>query len=814
MEQLHRTTRLLVSNISYNHLFRKATLIGLFGLIAISIHAQVLTQTIRGNVIDRTTNQALVGVTVGVVNHDRIGTTTDLDGGFTLEGAPMGRQQFTFSYIGFQTFVTEGIIISSSRSEELIIALSEGVLLDNIQIVADGNVNAPVNELATVSARSFSVEETERIPGGVNDMGRMALSYPGVQTGSNDTENDIIIRGNSSVGILWRLEGMDIPNPNHFARPGTSGGGVNVFSAQLLGKSDFYTGGMPAEFGNALSGAFDMHFRKGNKIDRQHRVRIGILGLDFATEGPIKKGKSSYLVNYRYSTLGILNSLGFELIGERVSNNFQDLSFNLAFEGKDPTVQWSVFGIAGLSEEHYSPKPSEEREIGRSNHWEDRYNESDMAAGGVTYTKILGQNSYIKGTTTLMTSYVGRAYDTLSLQEVPYTYNTQDYNDSRISTSWSYWKGLNDHWNIKSGAILHAINYKFFKETKARSNTSNIVDFNRNVNLNGGGNAMTAQAYALAQYVPSSKLQVNFGLHAMFLGINSTGGLDPRLSLKYSINQNNRIGLALGKHSQMLPFAAYFYEEPESEGSTSKVRPNFNAPFMNSNHYILSYTYVSPRLIKFNAEVYYQQLNKVPVRAVNINDNYWMLNRQGEFPDFKTLSEGKGENYGVDLALEKFFSNKMYFLLTGSFFESNTISKEGVKSPSRFSTKWVSTFTLGREIEFKKGGALQFGARLLYNGGYRYTPHDPILSAMQNRYVPLANSFYASQVTPYSRIDSRISYRYNKKRYSGSISLDIQNLTGKKNLNGASYNSVTNDLDFRRFDGGDFIPILSLVFDF
>ncbi|MCB0695687.1 MAG: TonB-dependent receptor plug domain-containing protein, partial [Saprospiraceae bacterium] len=201
-------------------------------------------------------------------------------------------------------------IITAQRIPFLEIGLEEGVLLEGVQIVADGNANAPINELATVSARSFSVEETERIAASVNDMGRMALSFPGVQQGGDDTENDIIIRGNSSVGMLWRLEGIDIPNPNHFARPGTSGGGITVFSSQLLSKSDFYTGGMPAEFGNAISGAFDVHFRKGNMLDRQHRVRIGLLGLDFATEGPLSKGKSSYLINYRYSTLGLLNKMG------------------------------------------------------------------------------------------------------------------------------------------------------------------------------------------------------------------------------------------------------------------------------------------------------------------------------------------------------------------------------------------------------------------------------------------------------------------------------------------------------------------------
>lgn len=786
----------------------------LLGAVVTFSFGQNSGQTVRGKVFDKSSNQALIGVSIILVSDGSIGTVSDVNGEFELIGVPLGRQQFQLSYIGYQSQITEGIIISANRSSFLEVAMVQGVQMEDIQIIADGNANAPINELATVSARSFSVEETERIPAGVNDMGRMALSYPGVQTGSNDTENDIIIRGNSSIGILWRLEGMDIPNPNHFARPGTSGGGVTVFSAQLLSKSDFYTGGMPAEFGNALSGAFDIHFRKGNQQERNHRIRISLLGLDFATEGPIKKGKSSYLVNYRYSTLGLLNSFGFELIGERVSNNFQDLSFNLAFEGKDPSVQWTVFGIAGISEEHYSPKPSEEREIGRSNHWEDRYNISNMAVGGVTYTKIINDKSYIKGTTTLMSGYVGRISDTLSLENKAYRYNTQDYLDTRLSTSWSHWYEITDKWKVKSGTILHGINYKFFKETRARSSSTDIGDLNLNLDLDGGGFAFTGQLYSLVQYAPTPRLQINAGLHGINLGLNNTGALDPRLSMKYTISSTQKLGLAIGRHSQMLPLAAYFYEQDDMVMNDYGKRPNFNAPFMHANHYILSYTYVSPRLIKFNAEVYYQQLNNVPVRRDPLDDGYWMLNNQAEFPSFPIVSEGKGENYGVDLSLEKFFSNKMYFLLTGSFFESNSILQDGSKHPTKFSTKWVSSFTLGREIEFKKGGALQFGARLMYNGGYRYTPFDPIRSDEENRYVPLANSYWASQVTPYHRVDSRIAYRFNKKRYSGSISLDIQNLTNRKNLNGVSYNAETNSLDFRRFDGGDFIPVLSFVFDF
>ena len=775
------------------------------------LQAQNKTQQLSGSVIDKESGIPLIGVTVVMLGDASIGTTSDVQGNFILDAVPVGRQQFKFSYVGYQDFTTDGIIVSSQRVEQLSVTMQKGVTIGNIEITADGNTNAPINNLATVSARSFSVEETERMPAGVNDMGRMALSYPGVQTGANDTENDIIVRGNSSIGILWRLEGIDIPNPNHFARPGTSGGGITIFSAQLLSRSDFYTGGMPASFGNALSGAFDVHFRKGNNQERQHRVKIGLLGLDFATEGPIQKSKSSYLVNYRYSTLGLLNRYGFELIGERVSNNFQDLSFNLAFTGKDPKVKWTIFGIGGISEEHYSPKISEERELGIANHWEDRFNDSSTGVLGVTYTKVIDDKSYIKNTTAIMSGVVARTYDTLDLTNSRYRYHTEEHLDNRVSTAWTFWKELSPQWKMKYGTILHGIQYSFFKETRERTSSSDVTLENANLNLDGGGFGLTAQAYGLAQYVPHPKLNLNFGLHFMGLAINNTGAVDPRLSAKYLINDRHTLGLALGRHSQMLPLAAYFFTREENG---TLVNPNFNLPFMNAYHFIGSYTYVSKKFIKFNAELYYQRLTNVPVRQEDIGDGYWMLNGQSDFPPFAAVSEGKGENFGLDLAIEKFFTNKMYFLLTGSFFESNSISATGVKNPTRFSTKWVSTFTLGREIEFKKGGALQFGARLLYNGGYRYTPHDPILSAEQRRFVPQAHSFWEAQVTPYSRIDSRISYRFNKKRLSGSISLDIQNLTNKKNLNGVSYNAATNELSFRNFDGGEFIPVLNFVFDF
>jgi len=266
-------------------------LIYIFLLIHLSVFGQSSTQNIRGLVKDKQRNTALPGATILLeINQEKRATISDEKGEFILQNVPAGRYQLHISFIGYEPKVTESFLLQSTKESYLEIELTEGSITAN-EVVVTANKNAfePLNELSAVSTRSFTAEETERIPAGINDPGRVVLSYPGVQISADDNENQIVVRGNSPVGILWRLEGIDIPNPNHFAVIGSSGGGITVFSAQLLAKSDFNTGGFAAEYGNALSGAFDIHFRAGNEHKREHRIKVGLLGLDFSTEGPLKK---------------------------------------------------------------------------------------------------------------------------------------------------------------------------------------------------------------------------------------------------------------------------------------------------------------------------------------------------------------------------------------------------------------------------------------------------------------------------------------------------------------------------------------------
>lgn len=773
------------------------------------------TQTVQGKIKDKITQQPIIGCTVMIGENNLLGSSTDENGFFEIKNVPLGRQTVTCSYIGYQNYQSEGFIVSSTKAVFLEIELLEGGIdVEEVVVSAGGNVNKPMNELSVVSTRSFSADETDRIAASVNDPGRLALAYPGVAQGSDDTENDIIIRGNSSFGMMWRLEGIDVPNPNHFARPGTSGGGVTIFSAQLLSRSDFSTGGMPAEYGNAISGVMDVHFRKGNMQEQQHRFKLGVLGIDFATEGPLKKGKSSYLANYRYSTLGVLTNMGIYLVGERVTNEFQDLSFNIALDGSEKN-RFTIFGLGGLSQERYNPVAEvADRDPTRAAHWEDRIRTGNMGTIGATYTRLMDKQSYFKAGVALMGSQIEFYYDVLDSLNNRSNYYDERHNENRISTSLIYSRKINSGLRFKTGAFIHNIlHYDFYKKTIERQNISDVLTENTSLNVNGEGRTSTFQYFAQLSYDFNEKTTVNGGLHTMYLLLNNTYSVEPRLSLQHKLNKNQTLSLAYGLHSKILPMAAYFYTQYDTVGSVITTSlPNKDLPMVKSHHLIGSYTYATAGGFRFTAEGYYQHLFNVPVALTN-DDLYWMLNNRSTFPEQVVTGDGKGENYGVDLAIEKFFSSKLYFLLTGSFFKSYFYPKNGVRYNTTFANDFVSALTIGREFQFNNGGILQIGARILYNGGNRYTPLDAAASATAEIYIPDENQVNALRIPDYFRIDTRLAYRYNRPKLAGSISLDIQNITNYKNPNGVGYSLETNSLYFRNHTSG-FVPVLAFSFDF
>jgi hypothetical protein len=305
-------------------------------------------QTVRGKVIDQDSKSPIIGASVIIVGSNPImGTSTDLDGNFRIEKVPVGRIELQISYLGYEKKSIPNIVVGSGKEPVLTIEIIESIVkLEDIVVTGQRRKQEALNEMATVSAKVFTVEETKRYAGTFNDPARMVSAFAGV-TGDPSGNNDIIVRGNSPKGILWNLEGVEIPNPNHFANEGASGGPINALNGAMLANSDFFSGAFAPEYGNAYSGVFDMKLRTGNNEKQEYSLSGGALGFDGTIEGPIKEGYGgSYLVNYRYSSLGLLDDLGIvDFFGVP---KYQDISFKINLPTQN-AGSFSIFGLGGLS---------------------------------------------------------------------------------------------------------------------------------------------------------------------------------------------------------------------------------------------------------------------------------------------------------------------------------------------------------------------------------------------------------------------------------------------------------------------------------
>jgi hypothetical protein len=786
-------------------------------LLALVSFSQIKTQVISGTVVDKTTQLPIPGAYVYIKNTEpMIGTATNEYGKYRIEKAPIGRCEIVCSFIGYATYTSDAMIVNSAKEITLDIELVEGVQIEGITVKAFSTISEPVNNLAFLSARSFTAEETERIPTSVNDVSKMALSFAGVQKGRSDAENDIVVRGNSAYGMIWRLEGMDIPAPNHYARTGTSGGGISILSSQLMGRSDFYTGGMPAEFGNSMSAAFDIHLKNGNLNTYENRAKFSLIGLDYAMEGPIKKGRSSFIFNARYSTLGMMNRLGFYLVAENAWNEFGDFSFNLFFDNPEKNSKTNVFGMGGLSFEEYMPYyPAKDRDPATSWHFFDKKFGSNMGTIGIVHKKVFNAKTHLRLSAAINGNFNYRKYDSLSVDDVAYRYKHNEYHDNRLILSAVLDHTVTEKCKIKTGVIGNVIHYNFFMKNLPLSNITDLSEgSDQYLSVDEKGLTGTAQAFLQASYDLTPKFTLTGGFHAIGLQMNTTGSIDPRFSAKYQENPNNVTSLAIGKYSQMLPLPGYFYLQHDtlSNGTVNSYYPNKDLKFIYSYHYILSHQYTTTNKLKVSVELYYQDINKGPVSA-DTSDIYYFLNNMSDFPAFDVDSKGRGFNYGVDLGIEKMFSNDFYFLLTGSLYQSKYHASNGKLYNTRLNGNYLFAFTMGKE--FKIGsGVLQIGGRYTLNGGFRYSPYDPVKSAIAGTYVALAGAEMSSQMPPYWKIDGRIAYRFNRPKWAMNISVDVSNISGHKNPSDVGYNANTNEMYYTYHSGMDLIPLFSFQVDF
>ena len=750
-------------------------------------------QSIRGTVKDADTKTPLLGATITVISGEStLGAISDENGSFHLKSIPVGRVNILIQYLGYENLVMSQVELKSAKELVLDLELQEKFSsVGTIVVTGKLSKEKPRNEMAAVSARSFTVEETSRYAAAAFDPARMAQNFAGVSSGGDDLFNEIVVRGNSPKGVLWRLEGIEIANPNHFAAGGGSGGAISMLSSSTLGGSDFFTGAFPAEYGNALSGVFDLRLRKGNNEKRENSVMIGALGLEVATEGPFsKKYNGSYLINYRYSTLGMLNAVGLNPAGD-VLPAYQDLSYNFYFPTKK-IGQFSVFGVMGqnISEMYDDFSETDTTEETRDDY--DGFTELGFVnTTGIKHIYNLDNKGYIKTVASHSYNKISGRDETLELdtiQNTVFRFTEDDISNvetqARISSMFNY--KFNTRNTLRAGVVLSSLDYNFL------SKFSDYLDDTTFVAFDDENESLQYQAYAQWKYRVTDNVTLNTGVHFTRLAATKANSIEPRASISYKATPKLNLSLSVGKHSRPEHIALYMFKVKDANGIES--RPNQNLELTKAWHYVVAAGYKVNPNVRVQAEAYYQHLYDVPISTVvgsNVSvlntSNYWDAIFNGDTSAF--MNGGTGTNVGLDLTLERFFNKNYYYMMTATVFNSSYQTKTGKSYNTKYNGNFQYNLLGGKEFVLrKKDRKIGINGKANFYGGNRYTPILLQESIARGGTVRDQENPFAAQTPLYYRFDIGFSYKFNRDKSNHSIMLDVQNVTARDNIGGTYYN--------------------------
>ncbi len=757
-------------------------------LITISVWAQQV-QTIRGRVTDKESKTPLPGANVIILNSQPlIGTKTDSEGNFRLEKVAIGRQSVQISFMGYKPASFQSIIVNSVKEVVLEVELEENVIVGSeITIKAFPHKNEPRNQMALVSARSFTVEETEKYAGSRGDVARMAMNFAGVAA-ANDQRNDIIIRGNSPSGLLWRLEDVDIPNPNHFAESGTTGGPVGMLNNNLLANSDFFTGAFPAEYGNALSGVFDLNMRNGNNQKHEQLFQVGFNGFEAGAEGPFsKKHQASYLANFRYSTLELMD--GIIDLGTTGIPKYKDLSFKLSFPLKNGRI--SVFGLGGSSEIAMLDSKDGNVQDMYSGEGQDLVNRSKMATTGISYTRYLNEHTWYKLILSGVYQNGGTTIDTMDVNGQTSPNIDHNYAEFRTSFSGFVHKKYSSQLSARAGFLVDRMGFNLL--TKVYDNKYSemrpVIDYSRGL----GEGVTTIQPYVQATYRFTEKLSMAPGIHFSYFDLNNEISVEPRLAFNWQLSGNQKLNLGYGLHSRTQTLSTYYLGTELDNGSL--IETNKDLGLTKSHQFVLGYENSVTQNTRFKAEAYYQSLFNVPVETNS--SSFSMLNTGagwGVSAQDSLVNMGTGSNYGLEFTLERFFSRNLYYLATLSLFESKYKGSDGLERNTAFNGNYVANVLLGKEFPLSAKSALNIDFKITVAGGKRYTPIDRTESQSYKTTKYDESKAYSLQFDPFLKADFKIGYRLNGRKVSQEWMFYVENFTNHQNVLMQTYSPSKNEV--------------------
>lgn len=759
--------------------------------------SQNLGQTVRGSIIDSDNKLPLTGATVIITGTDPlIGTVTDVDGIFRFDKVPLGRIAVRISYLGYETRTISDIVVNSGKEVVLDLTMQESVSkMAEVVVKAYRKKGEAINEMSQLSIQSITLEETKRFTGGMDDPARVVSSFAGVAS-TPDGSSDIIVRGNSPKYMQWRLDGAEISSPYHMDDQNASFGALTALNNNLLATSDFYTGAFSSEYGDVLSSVYDVKLRPGNNEKFEATGGIGFMGTELTVEGPFKKGYAgSYLFNYRYSTISLIKDLG--LVDVPGGVNYQDATFKVVL----PTKKRGTFslcglgGLSGVSMENMGPTGLETPGRTKTSALASRdyYKANYLANLGINHILSIDNKSFVK--TSISYSGTGLNDDVYETDTLRTYYSVGEIQEDYISPrmhmiqsrilnsafrgSITYNNKIDAKNKIQTGTKYTLYNYDYNQNIYSNEDSSilNINDFKINVS--------TVSNFISWKHSLNENINIVIGLHNINVLSLHKSTLEPRFSINWKISNTGSWHAGLGMHSTTEKIQNYYTKISQGDGTF--IQPNKNLGLLKASHFVLGYEKRFSTYLVGKIEAYYQYLYNLPVENSDTS-NYATINEGIDYKYVELVNKGSGENYGVEISLERFFDKNFYFLINGSLFDSKYKALDGVWRNTRYNNNYIVNILFGKEfrnVGKKHNQVLALNTKVFFEGGERYIPLirdaqgnidvDPV----KNRYFDFSKA-YNSKLDNIFLLNMSACYKFNKPKATHEIFLDLMNLTNSK----------------------------------
>ncbi len=768
-------------------------LLALLSLPLPAAHAQ--GGVLRGTAVDVLTQEPLVGVNVAIVGTTR-GAVTDLVGSFVITGLAPSTYAVRATYVGYEPVLVTDLVVSETRPTVVTLRLRESAV-EVTGVTVEARSEAPPAEAPT-SVRVLGAEEIRRAPGGFNDISRSLLSLPGV-TGGVDNRNDLTVRGGGPAENAYYLDGIRIPQINHFATQGVTGGAVGLLNPEFIAEAEFFTGGFPARYGDALSSVLLVSSRPGTPDRVAGDVAVSATEATLTLDGPIGR-RTTWLASVRRSYLQFL----FAALDLPIRPDYWDAQLRVQTE-ITPRDRLTIVGLGALDRFGIAPPDSsasfENREVARQ---VAATNDNDLGTLGAAYRRLIP-----KGVATLALSATTQRFrftDTDSQTGASTLSNRSSESDLRLTLDVDRKLSRRLSAAVGAGAVRAGLDTRFFEAARPGTTFTDDLRFEDAFAF--------AKLYGYGQLQARSaggRLTTTVGLRADEATILDRGfALSPRASALFALTPTVSVSAAAGQ----------FYQTPGllSLGvrDAAGARVNRALRQIRADQLVGGLAYAPMPGVRVSVEAFYKRYARYPVSVAdprvslaNVGADFGVVGAE------PLAATGKGRAYGVEVFAQRRLLGRAYGILAYTLAWSEFAGADGRLRPSA----WDVRHTFGATGGVRIGRGWEVSSKVRVLSGRPYTPFDAALSAREyaisGNGVPDRARLNALRATAYARVDVRADRTWRLLGLSGVAYLDVQNVFNRANLFGFQY---TEDPAFpdrnRPIENVGLLPNLGLSIEF